>query len=256
MGRVAAHAFALLVVGAAAGPAKPRAVAKAPPCPRGMVEVRGEYCPSLEQVCARWMPPERGSPPRCAEFEPTLPCAGPTVARHFCVDKYEFPNRAGKKPVVMTTWREAQELCRGNGKRLCKDSEWTVACEGAEHLPYPYGLVRDESACNIDKPSIDVDAKALSAPATRAKEVARLWQGEPSGSRKACVSPYGVFDMTGNVDEWVVNESGRPFRSASKGGYWGRVRDACRPMTTAHDETFPFYQTGFRCCADPTPPRP
>jgi hypothetical protein len=65
-----------------------------------------------------------------------------------------------------------------------------------------------------------------------------------------------VFDMTGNVDEWVVNESGRPFRSASKGGYWGRVRDACRPMTTAHDETFPFYQTGFRCCADPTPPRP
>jgi formylglycine-generating enzyme len=65
-----------------------------------------------------------------------------------------------------------------------------------------------------------------------------------------CVSSYGVHDMTGNVDEWVVNESGHPYKSGLKGGYWGPVRTRCRPMTTAHNEDFNFYQIGFRCCSD------
>jgi formylglycine-generating enzyme required for sulfatase activity len=66
------------------------------------------------------------------------------------------------------------------------------------------------------------------------------------------VSPYGVHDMVGNVDEWVVNVSqfGHPYVSGLKGGYWGPVRTRCRPMTTAHDENFRYYQIGFRCCGD------
>jgi hypothetical protein len=56
--------------------------------------------------------------------------------------------------------------------------------------------------------------------------------------------------MTGNVDEWVVNESGKPYQSGLKGGYWGPVRTRCRPMTTVHGEDFSFYQIGFRCCSD------
>ena len=58
--------------------------------------------------------------------------------------------------------------------------------------------------------------------------------------------------LTGNVDEWVVNESGKPFQSGLKGGYWGPVRTRCRPMTVAHNEEFSFYQIGFRCCSDAT----
>ena len=247
--------FTVVVLAATAAPAKPQKPQKpqspSAPCPRGMIEVVGDYCPSVTQVCLAWMRPEKGSPARCAEYEPTPPCAGPTVSRHFCIDKLEYPNQPKKKPLVMKTWTEARDICAGHGKRLCKDSEWTLACEGPAHLPYPYGTRRDASACNIDKASIDVDTKALANPRTRKKELARLWQGEASGSRSACESPYGVLDMTGNVDEWVINESGKPYRSGSKGGYWGRVRDACRPMTTAHGERFPFYQTGFRCCADP-----
>ena len=141
--------------------------------------------------------------------------------------------------------------CTSAGKRLCGDSEWTLACEGAHHLPYPYGRKRDAKACNIDHKLPEVDARALGDPSRRDAEVQRLWQGEASGTRAGCTSPYGVVDMTGNVDEWVVNESGKPFKSGSKGGYWGPVRARCRPMTTAHAESFPFYQTGFRCCADP-----
>jgi len=219
-------------------------------CGENMVEVEGDYCPALEQKCIRWMDPETTVPRRCSEFAPTGKCQGKTIKKHFCIDKFEYPNKLGERPVVMKTWYEAADACKAQGKRLCGDSEWTLACEGQERLPYPYGYERNSEACNIDKPHPDVNEKALANPLTRDAEVARLWQGENSGSRESCVSPYGAMDMTGNVDEWVVNESGMPYKSGLKGGYWGPVRDRCRPMTTAHFEQFSFYQIGFRCCSD------
>jgi sulfatase modifying factor 1 len=219
-------------------------------CAPGMVEVEGDYCPTLEQKCLRWLDPETKQ--RCAEFLPTSSCKGKTVHKHFCVDRFEYPNVQGEKPAVMKTWLDARATCQSEGKRLCGESEWTLACEGRERLPYPYGYTRNDEACNVDKPHPDVDEAAIANPATRAAEVARLDQRDPSGAREACVSPYGVYDMTGNVDEWVVNESGKPYKSGLKGGYWGPVRDRCRPMTIAHNEEFSFYQIGFRCCGEPT----
>jgi sulfatase modifying factor 1 len=218
-------------------------------CPTGMTEVEGDYCAHVEETCLRWLDPEEKM--RCAEFAPATRCEGKTTHKHYCIDAYEYPNEPGAKPVVMKTWYEARDACSSQGKRLCGDSEWTLACEGQERMPYPYGYARNADACNIDKPHPDVDEKAIANPATRQAEVDRLWQGEPSGAREACVSPYGVHDMTGNVDEWVMNESGKPYKSGLKGGYWGPVRDRCRPMTTAHNEDFFFYQIGFRCCSDP-----
>jgi hypothetical protein len=223
-------------------------------CPDGMLEVEGDYCPdaSLDQKCLRYIDPEGVFPRRCAEFAPSTKCTGKTVKRHFCIDRFEWPNRAGENPVVMKTWYDARDACAGIGKRLCGDSEWTLACEGQDRLPYPYGYDRNSEACNIDKPHPDVNEKALGSadPKVRDAEAKRLWQGEPSGSRASCVSPYGVFDMTGNVDEWVLNEEHKPYNSGLKGGYWGPVRDRCRPMTTVHAEGFSFYQIGFRCCSD------
>jgi formylglycine-generating enzyme len=219
-------------------------------CPANAVEVVGDYCPWLEQKCLRWLDPEMKL--RCAEFETTSKCQTKTQKKHFCIDRFEYPNRLGEKPVILKSWNEAASACKSEGKRLCRDSEWTLACEGQERLPYPYGYARNAEACNIDKPHPDVDERALSNPATRLAEAARLDQRSPSGSHEACVSPYGVYDMAGNVDEWVVNESNYPFQSGSKGGYWGPVRTRCRPMTTAHSEVFSFYQLGFRCCSDAT----
>jgi hypothetical protein len=218
-------------------------------CPDGMAEVEGNYCSSVEQKCLRWLDPETRQ--RCAEFAPTSACKGKLVHKHFCVDRFEYPNVQGEKPVVMKSWVEAKVTCESEGKRLCGESEWTLACEGVERLPYPYGYARNEDACNIDKPHPDVDEAAIADPARRDAEVARLDQRDAAGAREACVSPYGVHDMTGNVDEWVVNESGKPYKSGLKGGYWGPVRDRCRPMTIAHNEEFAFYQIGFRCCGEP-----
>ncbi|MGH7279998.1 MAG: formylglycine-generating enzyme family protein [Polyangiaceae bacterium] len=231
----------MLENGGPEGPAK---------CPSGMIDVEGDYCPWVEQKCLRWLDPDTKM--RCAEFAPTGACLTKTVRKHFCMDKYEYPNRVGADPIVMKTWYEARATCAGEGKRLCNESEWTLACEGEERLPYPYGYARSSEACNIDKPHPDVDEKALANPKTRVEEAEKLWQGEPSGSREACVSPFGVHDMTGNVDEWVVNESGKPYKSALKGGYWGPVKTRCRPSTVAHAEDFSFYQIGFRCCEDPS----
>jgi len=221
-------------------------------CPDSMVEVEGDYCPLLAQTCKRWLDPEDTTPRRCAEFEPSGPCQAKTVHKRFCIDRFEYPNKRGEKPVVMKTWSEARDVCLAQGKRLCGDTEWTLACEGEQRLPYPYGLQRSSDACNIDKPRPVANEKALADVKTRSAEVARLWQGEASGARASCKSGYGVFDMTGNVDEWVVNEGAQaPRRSGLKGGFWGPVRDRCRSMTDAHAEDFAFYQIGFRCCRDP-----
>ena len=156
-------------------------------------------------------------------------------------------------------WWEANEKCHSLGKRLCTDSEWTLACEGKERLPFPYGYVRNAGACNIDRPYIVPDDDKWGDPRQRPAEIARLDQRDPSGARESCVSPFGVYDMTGNVDEWVYNESGyqkeRPYVSGLKGGDWGPVRDRCRPMTTDHNQWHTGYQIGFRCCEDvSTPP--
>ena len=216
-------------------------------CQADMLEVQGTFCPFLDQVCIKR---PLAMSYRCSEYRaPSGNCQTATSQKHFCIDKYEWPNKAGEEPVVMKSWYEARDACQSIGKRLCTQDEWTLACEGPEHLPYPYGYTRDATACNIDKDAIQVNEDALKRPDKRAAEVARLWQGEASGSRPNCKSPFGVFDMTGNVDEWTVNETGNPHNSALKGGYWSWVRGRCRAVTAGHDEGFRYYQIGWRCCA-------
>jgi len=237
-----------LAAAASGGSVSPTQAGKQGACADGMVEVEGEYCSMVEQTCLRWVDPETKM--RCAEFSDDVRCVGSRTHKRFCMDRFEWPNQQGVKPVLMKTWYEARSACQGAGKRLCADSEWTLACEGNEMLPYPYGTSRDATACNIDKELPHPDEAAIGNPYTRDAEVARLDQRAASGEYTKCVSPFGVNDMTGNVDEWVVNESGKPYQSGLKGGYWGPVRTRCRPMTTAHFEQFAFYQIGFRCCAD------
>ncbi len=226
-------------------------------CPDGMILVEGEYRPAVGHLCLKRI---EGPIDRCAEYASPAIVGGSEQKKRFCIDRFEYPNLEGVRPVVMVSWQDAKGACEAEDKRLCTSSEWTLACEGAERLPYPYGYARDSTACNIDRSHPDVDEEALSSPRAIASEVARLDQRVPSGALPRCKTPYGVQDMTGNVDEWVVNErhfaplpagaSERPFISALKGGYWGPVRNRCRATTTFHNEWFRYYQIGFRCCAN------
>jgi sulfatase modifying factor 1 len=93
-------------------------------------------------------------------------------------------------------------------------------------------------------------------PSISGPELKRLDRSVPSGSKPKCVSDYGVFDLTGNVDEWTLADHDRPKEkgrfSALKGGAWGHVRNACRPVTTSHEPEFRYYFVSFRCCKDVT----
>lgn len=226
---------------------------KASLCPADMIEISGDFCPEVIQNCINTDTSVHNvnGYVRCLEFSKTQ-CLTPVnqrVKMHFCIDKYEWPNKQGDKPTVMVSWYEMKHNCESLGKRLCVDHEWAMACEGNDILPYPYGYKRDTSACNIDhlqRPWFN----AATSPMTP-DVVSRLDQRVPSGSMQNCVSPYGVHDMTGNVDEWVVNSYGRPYKSALMGGHWVKgARNRCRPETYAHNESCVYYEIGGRCCKD------
>jgi formylglycine-generating enzyme required for sulfatase activity len=64
-----------------------------------------------------------------------------------------------------------------------------------------------------------------------------------------CVSDDGIYDLNGNVNEWIeLPGRGLSKRAGLKGGWWGPVRDRCRPITTFHGESDFGYEVGFRCC--------
>jgi len=233
------------------------------PCSPGMVEVRGRMridgpAGSIEamqrSMCTRWISME--FPERCEQFDEAKWKAYvdelPTVDKSFCIDRYEYPNVKGQYPWVFVSWSEAAEICERDGKRLCSETEWTFACEGEDAWPYPYGFERSAAACVIDRPWMEYDEHKFTDRSSEGalRELDRVWQGEASGSRPMCRSPFGVYDMTGNVDEWTYASSHQGFRSILKGGYWAEVRARCRPSTRAHGEGFAFYQQGFRCCGD------
>jgi sulfatase modifying factor 1 len=71
----------------------------------------------------------------------------------------------------------------------------------------------------------------------------------PTGERAECTNGYGVYDMVGNLHEWVDDPDG-----TFRGGYYmdtTKNGDGCSYRTTAHDFTYHDYSTGFRCCMDP-----
>jgi hypothetical protein len=135
-----------------------------------------------------------------------------------CVDKYEYPNRSGGVPRTNVPFDEARSLCAQQGKRLCTDDEWKWACSGLDGLAYPYGTAFVQDRCNNDTRMI-----------------------ETSGNHKNCVSPFGGYDMVGNVFEWVVT---RQDKMALMGGPYSK----CQTVSIAQNgDAKP--QSGLRCCS-------
>jgi len=223
-------------------------------CPAGMVVVDGVYCPMVGHRCATYL---EEAPDICKTFSPDVFCEGRLAHKRYCIDVYEYPNLEGEKPAVMVDWADAKRACGVEGKRLCTPEEWEFACEGTQMWPYPYGREHDDTACNIDKKAPAYDRARMGDPFQVGEEVERLDRRAPSGEFARCISPFGVRDLTGNVEEWVDNPTGSrhqpPFRSTLKGGHWGRVRARCRPATSDHAEHARSPQVGFRCCADAGP---
>jgi hypothetical protein len=135
-----------------------------------------------------------------------------------CIDRYEYPNRKGAMPQGNASYEEAQQACESKGKRLCTAEEWQWACSGLEAYTYPYGWQFEKKKCN---------SKGVG-------------QFEPSGSRYRCVGKFGLYDMVGNIFEWVTGSDGKPMLM---GGPYSKCQTVSPGMG---GDAKP--QTGFRCC--------
>jgi Ni/Co efflux regulator RcnB len=226
-------------------------------CPAGMALVDTTYCPNPVLRCLKSEYNKPNHITICHRFAPGQRCAGKLRRQRYCIDRYEYPNREGDHPPVMVSWYDGAAACAAEGKRLCWQSEWESACEGPDKLPFPYGLSRDPAQCNIDNMYVKPDLERMysSRPDVAGPELLKLDQSVASGERPGCTSGFGVHDLTGNLDEWVNSEEdkGKSKWAGLKGGAWGHVRNACRPMTTSHPPEFTYYFISFRCCADAAP---
>ena len=151
-----------------------------------------------------------------------------------CMDRYEAPNIEGARPLVMQSALDGQSWCEDRGKRLCSEREWDTACSEATE------------PCNNDKVWLPWEYETMET----ASEVARLWQGTLSGASSTCRTPFGVFDLQGNVEEWVTAHKGRRRLYTLKGGWWAH-KTSCTQANNAHWRYYKNYETGFRCCLLP-----
>ncbi|MGO9839565.1 MAG: SUMF1/EgtB/PvdO family nonheme iron enzyme [Polyangiaceae bacterium] len=191
---------------------------------------------------------------------PASVCPADMVALStFCIDRYEAPNVRGEVPFALQTAQDGEAWCSARGKRLCYQHEWVRACGGPRGTRYPYGDQHRESVCNDDRTWNTVSWKALAKwPADAAtNEATRLLRADMSGARAECVSEEGVYDLTGNVAEWVRRSGAAPrpgYEYVLKGCYWaGCYKDpnpSCAFTNTAHPGSFRTYEAGFRCCSD------
>lgn len=93
---------------------------------------------------------------------------------------YTVPEGMSNFPVVNITWMHANGYCKDIGKRLPTEAEWEKSARGPEGRKYPWGKSYDKSFGNLT-PGANTEV----------------------GSFKTDVSFYGVYDMGGNVMEWV-----------------------------------------------------
>ncbi|MHC4915735.1 MAG: formylglycine-generating enzyme family protein, partial [Planctomycetota bacterium] len=162
----------------------------------------------------------------------------------FYIDRYEYPNRLGTKPLCGVTfegeegewsWSEARQAARDAGKRLPTRAQWMLAAEGPLGLPFPYGKEYDPKAAAVGMAFRDGPV--------------------PCGSHPVDRSPFGLYDMSGNVAEWIRDEDDFGYAGLHDacGGRWTSQepgQSSCR-FVKPHTPMDDLDSVGVRCVLEP-----
>ena len=125
---------------------------------------------------------------------------GITSPKHWNDSTWNEPDH----PVVGVSYYEAEAYAKWAGKRLPTEQEWEKAARGEDGREYPWGGEFDKNRCNSDESGIGHTTSVTQYP---------------NG-----VSPYGCYDMAGNVWEWCASWYNRSQgQRVVRGGSWLNV---------------------------------
>ncbi|HYP74347.1 MAG TPA: SUMF1/EgtB/PvdO family nonheme iron enzyme [Polyangiaceae bacterium] len=238
------------------------------PCPPEMSFSAGTC---MDRYEARLL--ERGED---GSLSPFPPFERPTAKRAAFVAE----SRAGVRPQAYISQVEAASACQNAGKRLCTLSEWYRSCRGEQNTLYPYGAKFTRGRCNVGKAHLlsmlhgsDPNAWSYEKSFNDPKLDQRPGFLAETGAYPECVTSAGVFDLVGNLHEWVADRvdasiaQKMPLRAGIRarignnlgkgvfmGGFFSTTNEhgeGCEFVTMAHEPGYHDYSTGFRCCKDP-----
>ncbi len=138
-------------------------------------------------------------------------------------------------PVTGISWHYAEAYCRWRGKRLPSEAEWEKAARGNDGREFPWGNEWDTLIANTGD---DSD-----------------WENgiAPIGSYPRNRSPYGAYDMAGNVWEWVADWYHPYPNTTFKSDYFGEKVKVIRGGGggIGHYALSYFFRTATRQFAEP-----